>query len=275
VGLRRSTLLAGIVAGLVVVLVPTAAAEEPRSIAAASAFSCALKWSSSPVRAGAARSILRITGSCSEGPYGGVLIEVPRNRIAARAPLRVDGAKRCTRPTPRSVRCTMRSATSHVGARIALLETRARRPKVTFFDRAGRRLPWISRGGAASPLGSSPPPAAGPGFPQTALEAEGTFTGGSGGCPVATAFKANFVWQAQGNVLRIDQRGTTHTVSGTITSASANEWTWQAASPTGNERYTTGVVRRNSGGSGFTATADYAFTTTNGCTETYRATFVM
>jgi hypothetical protein len=169
----------------------------------------------------------------------------------------------------------MRSASSNVGARIALLETKAQRPKVTFFDRAGKVLPWISQGGAASPLGSSPPPPSGPGFPQTPLEAEGTFAGGSGGCPVVTAFKANFVWQVQGNALRIDQRGTTHTVSGTITSVSANEWRWQAASPTGNERYSNGVIRRNSSGSGFTATADYAFTTTNGCTETYTATFVM
>lgn len=263
-------------AGLVVVLVPATAAKQPRSLAAASAFSCALKWSSSPSKgAGAARSVLRITGLCSEGPYGGVLIEVPKNRIAARVPSQVDGAARCTRPTQRSVRCTIRSASSNVGARIALLETRAQRPKVTFFDRAGRVLPWISRGGAASPLGSSPPPPSGPGFPQTPLEAEGTFAGGSGGCPVVTAFKANFVWQAQGTALRIDQRGTTHTVNGTITSVSANEWTWQAASPTGNERYTNGVIGRKSSGSGFTATADYAFTTTNGCTETYKATFVM
>ena len=270
----RGALVAVAVILLAIALAPATAANEPRGLASASAFSCALKWSSGPSRAAGAGSVLRIAGSCSEGPYGSVLIETPRNRLAPHFAPQVDGAARCTRPSPRSVRCTMRR-TSTVGARIAVVEKNAQRPKVTFFDRAGKLLPWISRGGAASPLGSSPPPPPAPGFPQTPLEAEGTFSGGSGGCPVVTSFKANFVWHVQGSALRIDQRGTTHTVSGTIRSVSANEWTWQATSPTGNERYTNGVIRRNSGGSGFTATADYAFTTTNGCTETYKATFVM
>lgn len=168
----------------------------------------------------------------------------------------------------------MRSATSHVGVRIGVRERRVNRPRVTFFDRAGRVLPWISRGGANSPLGSSPPPPSGSGFPQTPLQAEGTFTGGSGGCPVLTAFRANFVWQVTGNALRIDQLGTTHTVTGTITSVSANEWRWQAASASGNERYTNGVIRRASATT-FTAGADYAFTTAQGCTETYNVTFVI
>jgi hypothetical protein len=169
----------------------------------------------------------------------------------------------------------MRSASSHVGVRIALREARAQRPKVTFFDRGGRRLPWLSTGGAQSPLGSSAPPPTTSAFPQTPLQAEGTFTGGSGGCPVATAFRANFVWQVQGNSLRIDQLGTTHTVSGTIASSGPDQWSWQASTPTGNERYSNGVIRRNVGGTGFTATANYAFTTPNGCTETYAVTFTL
>ena len=222
-----------------------------------------------------AGSFVRITGSCAEGPFLAVLIEVPRNRVAAGIRAQVDGASRCTRPTARSVRCTMRSATSHVGVRIPLREKRALRPKITFYDRAGGVLPWVSGGGANPPLGASPPVPTGSGFPQTPLQAEGTFTNGSGGCPVATAFRANFVWTVQGTALRIDQLGTTHTVLGTITPVSANEWRWQASTPTGNERYTNGIIRRNSGGTGFTATANYAFTTANGCTETYSATFTL
>ena len=219
--------------------------------------------------------LVRITGSCAEGPFLSVLIEVPRNRIAANVPPHLDGG-RCARPSARSDRCTIRSATSHVGVRIALREKRAQRPKITFFDRAGVRLPWISSGPAArAPLGASAPAPTGTAFPSAALQAEGTFTSGSGGCPVLTAFKANFVWTVQGTARRIDQLGTTHTVSGTITPVSANEWSWQASTPTGNERYTNGVIRRNSGGTGFTATADYAFVTTNGCTETYKVTFTM
>jgi hypothetical protein len=170
----------------------------------------------------------------------------------------------------------MRSATSHVGARVAVRERRVLRPRITFFDRAGRVLPWISLAGAGAPLGGSappPPPPPGAPFPQAPLQAEGTFTGGSGGCPVVTAFKANFVWTVTGTALRIDQLGTTHSVFGTITPVGATEWSWQASTASGNERYTNGVIRRD--GAGFTATADYAFTTVNGCTETYKATFTI
>ena len=271
-----AVIAAVLVAGLLSAAPTTAApAAQPSAFAKASAFSCNLKWSRSAAKAGSgAGSFVRITGSCAEGPFASVLIEVPRNRIAARVRPQMDGA-RCTRPSARSVRCTMRSATSHVGARVALREKRAQRPKITFFDRAGRRLPWISTGGASAPLGASKPPPTGSGFPQTPLQAEGTFTGGSGGCPVLTAFKANFVWTVQGTTLRIDQLGTTHTVFGTITTVSANEWSWQASTTSGNERYTNGVIRRNSSGTGFTATADYAFTTANGCTETYKVTFTL
>jgi hypothetical protein len=79
----------------------------------------------------------------------------------------------------------------------------------------------------------------------------------------------------QGTTLRIDQLGTTHTVFGTITAVSANQWSWQASAPAGNDRYTNGVMTRDSSGAGFTATADYAYTTTNGWTETYKATFTI
>jgi hypothetical protein len=272
---RVLALGAAIVASVAGAVGPADAAESPREAAAPSAFSCSLRWSSSVVtQRGVRRALLRITGSCAEGPFAAVLIETPRDRIAPGALAHVDGASRCTRPTQRSLRCTMRSATSHVGARITLREARAQRPRVTFFDSAGRKLPWVSTGGAQSPLGSSAPPPTS-GFPQTQLQAEGVFTGGSGGCPVATAFRANFVWHVQGTALRIDQLGTTHTVSGTITSVSANEWSWRASTPSGNERYTNGVIRRNTSGTGFTATADYAFTTTNGCTQTYKVTFTL
>jgi len=270
-GSLAAVIAATLVAGLLSAATTTAAAAQPSVAEKASAFSCNLRWSRSAARVG---STVRITGLCAEGPFLSLLIEVPRNRIAANPAPKVDGA-RCARPTARAVRCTVRSATSHVGVRVALREKRAQRPKITFFDRAGKRLPWVSTGGANAPLGASAPPPAGPGFPQTALQAEGTFTGGSGGCPVATAFKANFVWTVQGTTLRIDQLGTTHTVFGTITTVSANEWSWQASTPAGDERYTNGVIRRNSSGTGFTATADYAFRTTNGCTETYRVTFTM
>lgn len=282
--MRRShavAVLAAVIAAVLVVDLPSAAATkaspaaEPSAFAKSSAFSCNLRWSRSAARPGSgAGSFVRITGLCAEGPFASVLIEFPRNLIAARVGPQMDGA-RCTRRSPRSVRCTVRSATSHVGARVALREKRGQRPRITFFDRAGSRLPWISTGGASAPLGASAPPPPGSGFPQTPLQAEGTFTGGSGGCPVLTAFKANFVWTAQGSTLRIDQLGTTHTVFGTITTVSANEWSWQASTPSGDERYTNGVIRRNSGGTGFTATADYAFTTTNGCTETYKVTFTL
>ena len=62
---------------------------------------------------------------------------------------------------------------------------------------------------------------------------------------------------------------------GTITNVSTIEWSWQASTASGNERYTNGVIRRNSSGTGFTATADYAFTRPNGCTETYKVTFTL
>jgi hypothetical protein len=260
--------IAAVTAALLVAGLPAAGAKT----VAAAAFSCNLKWSAGAAKTG---SVIRITGSCAEGPFLGVLVEVPRNRIAARPGPQVDGARRCTRPGPRSVRCTMRSASSHFGARIPVRERKAFRPKVTFFDRAGKVLRWVSTGGANSPLGASAPPPASTGFPQTPLQAEGSFTGGSGGCPVVTAFRANFIWTVQGTALRIDQMGTTHTVFGSITTVSANEWSWQARTDSGNERYTNGVIRRNSGGTGFTATADYAFTTVNGCTETYKATFTI
>lgn len=275
---RHAAALAAGTLAIVAASVPSAAATTgaPAAVEKASVFTCTLRWSSAPARAGSgAGSFVRINGSCAEGPFLAVLVEVPRNRVAPGVRPQVDGASRCTRPTARSVRCTMRSATSHVGIRIGLREKRAQRPKITFYDRAGRVLQWVSGGGANPPLGASPPLPTGSGFPQTPLQAEGTFTNGSGGCPVATAFRANFLWTVTGTALRIDQFGTTHTVFGTITQAGANQWSWQASTPTGNERYTNGVITRNAAGTGFTATANYAFTTANGCTETYSVTFVL
>ena len=275
---RHAAALVAASGALLVAGLPPAAATPgaPAAVERASVFTCTLRWSGAAAKArSGAGSFVRITGSCAEGPFLAVLVELPRNRIAPNIRPQIDGASRCTRPTVRSVRCTMRSATSHVGVRIGLREKRAQRPKITFYDRAGRVLQWVSGGGANPPLGASPPLPGGSGFPQTPLQAEGAFANGSGGCPVATAFRANFLWTVQGTTLRIDQFGTTHTVFGTITPLGANEWSWQASTPSGDERYTNGVIRRNAGGTGFTATAAYAFRTTNGCTETYSVTFTL
>lgn len=111
----------------------------------------------------------------------------------------------------------------------------------------------------AAPTADHRPASFGP-APATA---DGTFTNGRGGCPVATSFEDAFLFLARGDGrMEIAQPSTGDTVSGTIDARGA----FRLRSD--RESYDGRVT-------GNTAKAAYSYTTAAGCTETYDASFVL
>ena len=204
-----------------------------------------------------------VQGTCS-GPFFKLEISAPPGaKFDTKRPLAGRHALRCWFSSARRLDCVMgdgaanpRHVVSSRWYEVGVVPA-ARPLTVTTIDFGGGRRIWV-----LSPE-PAPPPAEPPfSLGESPVAAVITYTNGTGGCPVVTSFVIDAQFFAPGKGTLTITDGTGRSVSGPIN----HDGSFDLRSA--NESYKGKIT-------GSTATGTYAYTTANGCMETYNFSAVL